>query len=65
MTVKTSPDKELVKRIREKLKAEDGYCPCRLKHTPDTKCMCREFREQIDRGEEGPCHCGLYICYKE
>lgn len=65
MTVKPNPDKELVKRIREKLKAEGGYCPCRLKHTPDTKCMCREFREQIDRGEEGACHCGLYICYKE
>lgn len=65
MTVKTNPDKELVRHIREQLKAEDGYCPCRLKHTPDTKCMCREFREQIDRGEEGACHCGLYICYKE
>lgn len=25
MTVKTNPDKELVRYIREQLKAEDGY----------------------------------------
>lgn len=57
--VKINPDKEFVKEFREKLKANDGYCPCRLKKTPDTKCMCKEFREQ----KSGYCHCGLY--YKE
>lgn len=45
--------------IREKVKANDGYCPCKIQHIPDTKCMCKEFREQ----ESGECHCGLY--YKE
>lgn len=46
----------LVAEIREALKENAGYCPCKLVHTPDTKCMCKEFREQ----EEGVCHCGLY-----
>ena len=39
-------DQEVVSEIREQLKANDGYCPCRLNKTPDTKCMCKEFREQ-------------------
>ena len=42
-------------------KDNGGYCPCRLQKTPDTKCMCKEFREQ----EEGECHCGLYVKIKE
>lgn len=55
--IKTNPDKEFVNDIRNQLKANNNYCPCRLQKTPDTKCMCREFREQ----EEGWCHCGLYF----
>ena len=32
----------------------------------DYKCMCREFREQIeDPGFEGYCHCMLYYKAKE
>lgn len=54
-------DKELEKEVRTKLKENDGYCPCKLLHTPDTKCMCKEFREQ----EEGECHCGLYVKIKD
>lgn len=60
MQVKVSNNKELVKEIREKLKENGGYCPCRLEHTQDTKCMCKEFRDQIERRENGECHCGLY-----
>ena len=26
----------------------------------DTKCMCKEFRDQISRNEQGYCYCGLY-----
>nr|DAO49400.1 MAG TPA: ferredoxin-thioredoxin reductase [Caudoviricetes sp.] len=47
--------------IRQKLKENDGFCPCRLEKTVDTKCMCKEFREQ----EEGTCHCGLYVKTKD
>jgi hypothetical protein len=35
----------------------DGYCPCALVHTQDTKCMCKEFREQK---EPGKCQCGRF-----
>lgn len=39
------------------IKANDGYCVCAVSKTPDTKCMCKDFREQ----KEGLCHCGLYL----
>ena len=37
--------------------ANGGYCPCAIEKTPDTKCICKEFREQE---EPGFCHCGRY-----
>lgn len=57
--IKNNPDTDLVNEITGRLRENDGYCPCRLEKTPETKCMCKEFREQ----ESGLCHCGLY--YKE
>lgn len=57
MKVVKNPDKDFVKEIMEALKNNNGYCPCRSEKNPDTKCMCKEFREQ----ESGMCHCGLYI----
>ncbi len=56
MVVKLSEDSELVQEIKKKLKENDNYCPCQIERTEDTKCMCKEFREQ----ESGECHCGLY-----
>jgi hypothetical protein len=43
--------------IRADVEASNGYCPCAICQTPDTKCMCREFREQAEPGE---CHCGRF-----
>lgn len=43
--------------IEKTLKENQGYCPCRIYRNPDTKCMCKEFREQ----EKGICHCGLFM----
>lgn len=57
MMVRLSEDKELVQEIREKIKYNGGYCPCRIERTEETKCMCKEFREM----KEGECHCGLFI----
>lgn len=57
--IKFNDDKKLVKEIKQKLKENDGYCPCSLFRTKDTKCMCKEFREQ----KSGMCHCGLYVKY--
>ena len=61
MKITTNPDKEIVSEVRAKLKENDGFCPCRLEKTEDTKCMCKEFRDMIDRGETGECHCGLFV----
>ena len=57
MKIRSNPNKELVKEIREKLKENDGYCTCKIVKNKDTKCICKEFIEQ----GLGPCHCGLYI----
>ena len=57
--VKTN-NKEWALKIEKSLRENDGYCPCRVMKTEDTKCMCKEFREQT---VSGYCHCGLY--YKE
>lgn len=61
MKVELNPDKNYTQLVKDKLKQNDGYCPCRINKIPDTKCMCKEFREQLERGELGQCHCGLYI----
>ena len=66
MAVRFNEDAELVAQIKEGLKRKGGYCPCRLQKTEDTKCICREFREQIvDPEFEGYCHCLLYYKSKD
>lgn len=66
MAIKLNPNKEVVETIKAGLKKKNGYCPCRLEQTDDTKCMCKEFREQIADPEfEGFCHCMLYYKSKE
>ncbi|MBE6611226.1 MAG: ferredoxin thioredoxin reductase catalytic beta chain [Ruminococcaceae bacterium] len=61
MKITLNPDEEIVRTVKEGLEAKDGYCPCRLERNEDTKCVCREFREQIaDPEYEGFCHCMLY-----
>ena len=57
-----NPDEEMFKEVQAAVKANDGYCPCRLERTPETKCPCLEFREQTTEGE---CCCGAYIKVKE
>ena len=66
MHIRYNENKELVAQIQEGLRRKEGYCPCRLERTPDTKCMCKEFRDQIaDPNFEGYCHCLLYYKSKE
>lgn len=57
LKIRRTNDKKLKAEVLEALKKNDGYCPCKLEHIPDNKCMCKDFREQ----ESGECHCGLYI----
>lgn len=61
MKVKQNPDKDFAKEILKQLKENNGYCPCQIEKTPETKCKCKEFRDMIERNESGFCHCGLYI----
>ena len=66
MRIRLNEDKEIVKAIKEGLKRTGGYCPCKFEKTEDTKCMCKEFRDQIkDPNFEGYCHCLLYYKSKE
>ena len=66
MKVRFNEDKEVVRTVQEGLKAKGGYCPCRIERTPDTKCICKEFRDQIADPEfEGYCHCMLYYKTKD
>lgn len=53
-----NPDTEAYETATEAVKANDGYCPCLIYKTPDTKCPCKDFREQEVEGE---CHCGRYV----
>lgn len=61
MKITTNENKKLVQDIQTELKENNGYCPCSLAKTPDTKCMCKDFRDKL-RNElwYGECHCGLY-----
>jgi ferredoxin-thioredoxin reductase catalytic subunit len=63
--VVVNPDKELVAEIRAKIKENNGHCACVVSFNEDNKCICKTFREQIDRGEAGECHCGLYFIVED
>lgn len=57
MKIQVTSNVELRDKIRQALKENQNYCPCKLEKIPENKCMCKEFLEQ----ESGSCHCGLYI----
>ena len=59
MKIIQNPNKDFVEQMLKALKENSNYCPCKTEKTKDTRCMCKEFREQKD----GWCHCGLY--YKD
>ena len=59
--ITVNPDEELAEEIRTRIKENNGHCACAVTFTPDNKCICQDFRDQIEKGEAGECHCGLYI----
>ena len=66
MKIRFNEDKAIVEMIKQGLEEKGGYCPCRREQTEDTKCICKEFREQIkDPDFEGYCHCLLYYKSKD
>lgn len=61
MKILLNEDADVVATVKAGLQKTGGYCPCRLEKNEDTKCMCKEFRDQIkDPDYEGYCHCMLY-----
>ena len=66
MHITLNPDSQITTSVKEGLKRTGGYCPCRLARTPENRCMCQEFRDQIaDPDFEGYCHCMLYYKHKD
>lgn len=53
-----NPDVEKYNDITKTVINNNGYCPCELMKSSDTKCICKSFKEQNYSGE---CHCGRYI----
>ena len=63
--IRVNPDEETASIAREAVRANDGYCPCKIERNKDTKCMCKEFRDAVKYGNCTLCECGLYESYKE
>ena len=62
MAIKMTDDLQTRAAVLRAIADNDGYCPCSIACTEDTKCMCKEFRDQIkDPNFEGYCHCLLYF----
>lgn len=60
--IRKNPDVELANEVQKAVNENDGFCPCKIRKTVDTKCMCKEFIQQT---EPGLCHCGLYEKYDD
>lgn len=60
MKIFLNPEDRITKEIQEALEENGGFCPCAVEKTPETKCLCKAFRDQIKRKESGMCHCGLW-----
>lgn len=63
----THPDKEKVKEIRNRIRENDGYCPCTLDPCTlekiKTLYVCGESLEKMLKEDvkDGYCNCGLYF----
>lgn len=56
-----NPDITIYQEITKAVELNDGFCPCSVNKTKETKCVCKVFRAQTHEGE---CHCGRYIKIK-
>lgn len=60
MKININPDRNISAAISKAVSDNGGYCVCVVERNEDTKCMCKEFKEQLTPGY---CHCELF--YKE
>ena len=47
-------NQEKAEKIIKAIYKNEGYCPCRLTKSEDSKCPCKEMIENQN------CHCGLF-----
>jgi hypothetical protein len=48
---------EVNSSIKQLVVENGGYCPCTVVKNEDTRCICKEFKEQK---HAGVCHCGRF-----
>ena len=48
-----------VNAILDAIEKNGGYCPCQAGQTEDTKCHCKDFKENKKIGE--PCICKIFV----
>jgi hypothetical protein len=60
MKLKIIPNPDTIKyeTMTKAVMENYGYCPCMIERSEDTKCCCKEFKEQ---NIEGECHCQRFI----
>lgn len=63
VSIRINSDEYLAREAQKQVMENDGYCPCALYRTKDTKCMCKDFRDKVKSGYIGECNCGLYEAY--
>lgn len=61
----TNSDKDFVREVRKKIKENNGHCACAIVFNESNKCICEEFKKQINEGRLGECHCGLFAIVEE
>lgn len=56
MTVRVNKNKtiEEIEQIRQAIRSNKGYCPCKVEQIPENKCMCSELLNNHI------CECELY-----
>lgn len=54
VTIKESNNVERNNMIKEATIKNNGYCPCMIERTEETKCICKDCRDGFG------CMCGLY-----
>lgn len=55
-----NPDTEIYEQMTAAVKENNGYCPCEVQATADTKCPCLNFRKAKSNNIAEVCHCGRY-----
>jgi hypothetical protein len=62
LIIKPNPDKEKYDLMTQAVINNEGYCPCIPIKSDESKCICKDFREQNYAGE---CHCGRFVKVKK